>query len=164
MWAQYFGYGILSHPVQAYNIIMVFSIFIAGILSYKKLRSYPGATSFLTIISYGGGRFFTEFFRVDSPVILGFLKLSNIVMAAIFIFGLSGYIAVCKRHNEKIILKRLATRYFALLILCAIITGSVILTTLSILPKQNYFSNPVIIKIAGLRDTLITYTRVPRQD
>jgi phosphatidylglycerol---prolipoprotein diacylglyceryl transferase len=58
---------ILRHPTQGYESILLFSIYMITRAVYKKNSNYPGKTFFLSLFLYGTGRFFIEFFRVDSP-------------------------------------------------------------------------------------------------
>ncbi len=137
-WAAYFGDGLLRHPTQAYMIILTFSIFVAGRANYRKLRDTPGIIFFSSVMLYGLGRFFVEFFRVDSPYIVGALKLSHIVLIPVIAYGAIGLSHLYKRYSQKEAIALLIRRYFITFTLSAVIMSVVILTILSVIPKVNY--------------------------
>jgi phosphatidylglycerol:prolipoprotein diacylglycerol transferase len=137
-WAAYFRDGVLRHPTQAYMIILTFSIFVAGRAHYRKLRDTPGIIFFSSVMLYGLGRFFVEFFRVDSPYILGTIKLSHIVLIAVFIYGTVGLSRLYRRYSRKETIAPLIRRYFITFTLSSVIMSVMVLTILSLVPKINY--------------------------
>jgi phosphatidylglycerol:prolipoprotein diacylglycerol transferase len=60
---------ILRHPTQGYEAILLVAIYIVTRIVYLKKRDKIGYTFFLALFLYGIGRFFIEFFRVDSPAV-----------------------------------------------------------------------------------------------
>lgn len=77
------------HPAQIYYAVFIFAVFFIARHIYKK--GLPdGVTFFSTFAMYGFFRFFGEFVRVDSPVVLGPLKLSQMAMIVICLAGASG--------------------------------------------------------------------------
>jgi len=137
-WALYFRDGLLRHPTQAYMIVLTFSIFAAGRLNYKKMRDTPGLVFFLSVTMYGLIRFFIEFFRVDSPLIIGPLKLSHIVLLIVFIYGGAGIITLCRRYLKEADVAYLIRRYLSNFVMSMIVTGLLILTLLTFMQKANY--------------------------
>lgn len=137
-WACYFGNGLLRHPTQAYMIILTFSIFIAGRLSYRRLMSTPGIIFFSSIIMYGLGRFFIEFFRVDSPYVIGPFKLSHIIVIVIPIFGLAGLFLLYRRYTLKTEILSLIRQLSGRFAISVVVMTAAVLTILSFVPKTNY--------------------------
>lgn len=137
-WACYFGDGLLRHPTQAYMFILTLSIFIAGRLSYRRLMVTPGIIFFSSIIMYGLGRFFVEFFRVDSPYIIGYLKFSHSVLVIISIFGLAGLFVLHRRYRRQTAILSLIIWYFGRFAISMVVMSVAVLTILSFLPKINH--------------------------
>ncbi len=138
-WALYFGDNILRHPTQAYMIIIAFSIFVAGRVNYKRMRdNATGMIFFSSVIMYAAGRFIVEFFRVDSPNILGVLKVSHIVLIVILVYGVSGLVVLYRRYSNKTEIINLLRRLFLSFFLTAIFLGMLLLTVLSYIPKINH--------------------------
>jgi len=137
-WAAYFGDGLLRHPTQAYMIILTFSIFVAGRVNYRKLRDTPGIIFFSSVMLYGLGRFFVEFFRVDSPYILGAIKFSHIIMIAVIVYGAIGLSLLHRRYSQKEAFASLIRQYFITFTLSAVIMSVAVLTILFFVPKVDY--------------------------
>ncbi len=137
-WATYFRDGILRHPTQAYMIILAFSIFVAGRAHYRKLKDRPGIIFFSSVMFYGLGRFFVEFFRVDSPYVLGSLKFSHIILIVISICGVLGFCHAYKKYIKTRELSALVNRYIGTFLLSLIATSIIILTILFFVPKVSY--------------------------
>lgn len=137
-WACFFGDGLLRHPTQAYMLILTLSIFIAGRLSYRRLMARAGIIFFSSIIMYGLGRFFVEFFRVDSPYVIGYLKLSHTTLVVISVFGLAGLFVLYRRHRRQTAILSLIIWYFGRFAISMVVMSAVVLTILSFLPKLNH--------------------------
>ena len=138
-WALYFGDNILRHPTQAYMIIIAFSIFIAGRINYRRMRdNATGMIFFSSVIMYAAGRFVVEFFRVDSPNVLGVLKVSHLVLIVITVYGISGLCVLYNRYANKAEVLRLLRRLFLSFFLTAVLLGTLLLTALSYIPKINH--------------------------
>ncbi|NQT89625.1 MAG: prolipoprotein diacylglyceryl transferase [Candidatus Omnitrophica bacterium] len=168
-WAVYAGDGILRQPTQAYMMILGLSIFVAGRLYYKKLRDVPGAIFFSAIIMYGVGRFFVEFFRVDSPALLGSLKLSQFVLFLIVIYGAIGLYRVCKRGVQKAGLISQLRGMFLSFAATLVISAVVILAILTFVPKSNFPGEIIIGKgdaagVSGQETTFISTFRTKARE
>lgn len=65
------------HPTQIYELIAALLIF--GILWFRKTTSQPGFTFLLFTAMTAGARLFLEAFRGDSTLILGGLRLAQVI-------------------------------------------------------------------------------------
>jgi len=102
------------------------------------MRDTPGLVFFLSVMMYGLIRFFIEFFRIDSPLIIGPLKLSHIVLLIVFIYGGAGIVLLCRRYAKEADVAYLIRRYLSNFVMLMIITGLLILALLTFMQKANY--------------------------
>lgn len=124
--------NLARHPTQAYEMTYALAIFIVALRFYHQLKNMRGATSFSMFFAYFFMRFFNEFLRVDSPYVLGPLKLSHVgMMIAMFLCGIGIYYSVFKKGRKQEFLnllpKMIQTFIFSLMIF-----GCVILSLLTI--------------------------------
>lgn len=89
---------IRRHPAQLYYFIFIMAVFFISRHLYKK-NLPAGVVFFSTFTLYGFFRFFGEFVRVDSPVVFAGLKLSQLGMIAVFLFGAIGMLLTLKRRK-----------------------------------------------------------------
>jgi phosphatidylglycerol:prolipoprotein diacylglycerol transferase len=61
--------NLLRHPTQIYEAVLFFAIYFVTRAVYKKDSRLSGRTFYTALLLYGSGRFFIEFFRVDSPAL-----------------------------------------------------------------------------------------------
>jgi phosphatidylglycerol:prolipoprotein diacylglycerol transferase len=81
--------GLLRHPTQAYEALLLVLIYAAGRFIYEAKRRAAGFTFFITLILYGIGRFFIEYFRTDSQVIFLGLTVAQIACLWLVLIGLT---------------------------------------------------------------------------
>lgn len=135
-WARYFEDNILRHPTQAYMIVVNISIFVCIISFYKRLKNYIGVLFFSAVTMYGVGRFFVEFFRVDSPYLLGPFKLSHFALLVIILIGVTGLRLSYNRYKNNGALAMQILRLFKFFIITLFITGFIVLSALSFISKK----------------------------
>mgnify|MGYP001574168144 CR=1 FL=1 len=132
-WAMTFPVDDLTrHPTQVYEIIYTLALFITALRYYSRLSRIRGATFFSIYFGYFFLRFFNEFLRVDSPPILGVLRLSNVAMiAGMALCGTGIYIAIFKKgkKQEFLILLPMMVQMF---LLSLVVIGFIILGLLTI--------------------------------
>ena len=83
--------GLLRHPTQAYEALVLLSVYIIGRLIYRKKGRRYGYTFSITLILYGLGRFFVEYLRTDSPMIFLNLTLAQIACLSLVLTALAFY-------------------------------------------------------------------------
>ena len=77
------------HPTQIYNTIAILINF--ALMRYLYRKGVPkGVVFFGTLCVYGFLRFFTEFFRVDSPHVAGMITAAQMAMLSIFLASGAG--------------------------------------------------------------------------
>jgi len=86
--------NLARHPTQAYEAILLAAIFFAGRAIYKRKKDQAGRTFFSVLLIYGTGRFFVEFFRVDSPAV--FLNIT-LAQAACLTLALLSFLALKRK-------------------------------------------------------------------
>lgn len=91
-------WGMTRHPSQIYELIA--SLLIFGVIWFRKMDSAPGISFFTFAALTAVSRLFLEAFRGDSTLLLGGLRLGQIVawvvMAAVFIAS-----ETLQRENEQ---------------------------------------------------------------
>lgn len=86
------------HPTQAYEALVLVLVYVIGRFIYKAKAGKTGFTFSTTIALYGSGRFFVEFFRVDSPTVFLNLTLAQAACLLLAFIGLAGLTFV--RNNK----------------------------------------------------------------
>lgn len=79
--------GLKRHPTQIYEALLLVIIYLVGRNIYTKKKNLPGYTSLFALALYGAGRFFIEYLRVDSQVVIFNLTLAQITCLAIALIG-----------------------------------------------------------------------------
>jgi phosphatidylglycerol:prolipoprotein diacylglycerol transferase len=102
-----FAYGSQPlHPVQVYEMLIDFSIFLF-LWKWRKKGKYDGNIFLLYLILYSVGRSFAEIFRGDSLYVWGtHLKTAQMIGILIIIISLPimRFLASSKRRNDKLII------------------------------------------------------------
>lgn len=82
------------HPTQVYEAVLLAVLYFVSRIVYKGNVRKSGHTFFITLMFYGLGRFFIEFFRTDSQILFLNLTLAEIsslglAAAALMFFKMS---------------------------------------------------------------------------
>lgn len=80
--------NIARHPTQIYEAILLITVYLTVRVVYGRWKNIPGKTFLLTLFLYCIGRFFIEFFRVDSPPI--FMGITFAQAVCLFMATYSG--------------------------------------------------------------------------
>lgn len=83
--------NVIRHPTQAYESILLLTIYIIGRVIYDKKWRRLGDILFISLFLYGSGRFFMEFLRTDSPVIFLNLTLAQVTCLSLSFITLFAY-------------------------------------------------------------------------
>ena len=90
------GYlGVPLHPSQVYDALLGVFLFFALVIYRGKiepLNGKQGARTFVFLLLFSGGRFFTEFFRGYSSKMLGPVSIVQIEFASLFLVSLILYL------------------------------------------------------------------------
>lgn len=81
---------ILRHPVQIYESIIYFLIFLVLFLVFEKTHRTSGYIFFLGLILFGAGRFLLEFFRVSDIILYREITVVHLISFIVLIIGIAG--------------------------------------------------------------------------
>ena len=81
--------GLARHPTQVYEAVLLFLIYVISRRIYKRRADRRGLTLAATLIMYGLGRFFVEYFRADSRVLVLDLTQAQVSCLLVTIVGMS---------------------------------------------------------------------------
>lgn len=82
--------GVVRIPTQIYSSFYLMLLYVL-LKSLLKARRFTGEVFFSYLILYSAGRFFIEFLRADSTLVIGSLRFSQVVSIIIFAGGTLGY-------------------------------------------------------------------------
>ena len=116
-WAYPFFGGSPRHPTQVYEIIYAIGIFASSRYLYKKMSGVGGLTFFYTLSLYYLLRIFNEFFRDDSLLVCGAIRLPYLAFGILSLAGICGMIYTFRKSREKeMMLKELKNSFFRFLV------------------------------------------------
>lgn len=91
--------GIPLHPVQLYESVVTFLLFLGLLFAYQR-RRFQGQVFFLYLFAYGMVRFFLEFYRgdLDRGFVLGrMLSISQFISLVLLPVSAAGYVYARRR-------------------------------------------------------------------